>query len=251
MSSGVHVHAPIVTVIHRHSNSTSMQKAKQAGPQPRPGAVKRRGGRRLILASVPGGVSPPVDAAVSPATAVNGKASGSLVGFRVSPQSRTVIDELVDAEGVSQRTWLVLLISRYLIALGEPPLQEPLFESRRRPSKSARPELVAAITAYLAAPAEPDHRTAHKPPHDSPGRRSAPQGLAKRSPRKGENNDVEHWMKQHAPKKGLDLIAGDIERLVSAGYDWDQIQDYVCTVKHFETTPKALWAWWQLRHSAT
>lgn len=212
--------------------------------------VKRRGGRRLILSSVPGGVAPPTDVAVSPATLVDGKATGSMIGFRVSRQSREVIDELVDAEGVSQRTWFIQLISRYLIALGEPPLQEPLFEGGRGPSRSARPELLAAIEAHRGATTG---ATQKKEPHTklaTPRRHAAPMTGAAGSSSQGARGDIERWMKEHAPRRGLDQFADDVERLIGAGYDWDQVRDYLRTVRQVETTPKALWVWWQKRGAA-
>lgn len=233
-----------------HNYTTVRNKTSPDSPAPTGTTVKRRGGRRLILSSVPGGVAPPPSAAVSPATLVDGKATGSMVGFRVSRRSRQVIDELVDAEGVSQRTWFVQLIDRYLVALGEPPLQEPLFEGGRGPSRSARPELVAAIEAHLNAATSESRKKEPQSRLATPRRPAAQTRAASGSSSQDARGDIERWMKEHAPRKGLDLFADDVERLIGAGYDWDQVRDYLRTVKQIEITPKALWAWWQKRGAA-
>lgn len=230
-----------------------------------PKTVNRRG-RHLIVASAPGGIAPPPNAQVSPATVVNGKPSGSLIGFRVSERSRNVIAAMVDEEGVTLRTWMVQVLNQYLATKGKPPLPDPLYEHRRAKPLRRTPELDLVPTGEGASVAETDHdegidltqwgqdvasgalgdsSTENDDDSDRDEARAAViQHLAAQA---AQDRDLERWMKEHAPRSSLNAVAREIETLVHAGYGWQQVASFLRTVKGVEVSPEALWEWWQQR----
>ena len=235
-----------------------------------PKTVNRRG-RHLIVASVPGGIAPPPNAQVSPATVVNGKPSGSLIGFRVSERSRNVIAAMVDEEGVTLRTWMVQVLNHYLATKSKPPLPDPLYEHRRAKPLRRTPELDLVPTGEGASVAETDHDEGidlTQLSQDSAGgalggsspedddvdrdeaRAAASQLLATQAQAQAaQAGDLERWMKEHAPRSSLNAVAREIETLAHAGYGWQQVASFLRTVKGVEVTPEALWEWWQQRQT--
>ncbi len=230
----------------------------------KPKTVNRRG-RHLIVASVPGGIAPPPNAQVSPATVVNGKPSGSLIGFRVSERSRNVIAAMVDEEGVTLRTWMVQVLNQYLATKGKPPLPDPLYEHRRAKPLRRTPELdlVPSNAADAAAEADDDEgidltqfgqdiasgalggSSAEDDGIDRDEARAAVQAQAQTV----AAGDLERWMKEHAPRSSLNAVAREIETLAHAGYGWQQVASFLRTVKGIEVSPEALWEWWQQRQT--
>ena len=228
-----------------------------------PKTVNRRG-RHLIVSSVPGGIAPPPNAPVSPATVVNGKPSGSLIGFRVSERSRNVIAAMVDEEGVTLRTWMVQVLNQYLATKGKPPLPDPLYEHRRAKPLRRTPELDLEPSP-LADTAEADEGV--DPPEgnqriesealggisdtlgdgDAVARDEAQPAVTVGKAQAAQDGDLERWMKEHAPRSSLNAVAREIETLAHAGYGWQQVASFLRTVKGVEVSPEALWEWWQQR----
>lgn len=226
--------------------------------------VNRRG-RRLIISTAPGGVVPEYNAAISPATLVDGKAVGVSIGFRLSEASRAKLDELIDEAGMTQRSFLVQVLNEHLARKGRPPLDEPLFAQRRR--KRLESNLPTAndgankgIDVFAVAkaavcgnagdgsvpPISLGEAAAGTEVDDEPAPdevRAAIRQLTATS----QEVDLDQWMREHLPKRGLDQAASEIEKLVRAGYDWQQVHDYLYSVKRIETTPEILWEWWQQR----
>ena len=198
---------------------------------------------------------------------VNGKPSGSLIGFRVSERSRNVIAAMVDEEGVTLRTWMVQVLNQYLATKGKPPLPDPLYEHRRAKPLRRTPglDLVPSSAADSAAQADDNEGIdltqlvqdiasgalggsfAEDDGIDRDEARAAVSQVQASQTQTEQDGDLERWMKEHAPRSSLNAVAREIETLARAGYGWQQVASFLRTVKGVEVSPEALWEWWQQR----
>ncbi len=192
---------------------------------PPPRTVNRRG-RQLILETAPGGKIPPSVSAISPATLVDGKPVGRLIGFRVTEESREIIVEQVEKDQVTMRTWLVRAGNADLAHRPIPPLPDPMYEHRR----------AKALVHYDTAAAPPRETQASVP--------SPPVALSPVTDI--DALSVDEWM-QMEPPSGLEAFAIDIQKLVTRGYAWAQIAMFLQQARGVEVTERGVAEWWSRR----